>query len=157
MGVAARALAHGEWLHIFPEGRVTPDGKVGPFRQGIGRLVCDAKAAAGGRCGMGQGTGVRLLLDAARSYGACCAHYEPLLSAGALGDCWTDSHSHATTAFMSCTANTIPFVTPDHRGTPQSLDLSTHVLRSFRLIWMLCNNPAGIPSSCPSSTARWRV
>jgi monolysocardiolipin acyltransferase len=51
MGVAARALAHGEWLHIFPEGRVTPDGRVGPFRQGIGRLVCDAKAAAGGRCG----------------------------------------------------------------------------------------------------------
>jgi 1-acyl-sn-glycerol-3-phosphate acyltransferase len=54
MGVAARALAHGEWLHIFPEGRVTPDGKVGPFRQGIGRLVCDAKAAAGGRYGRGQ-------------------------------------------------------------------------------------------------------
>lgn len=49
MGVAARALAQGEWLHIFPEGRVTPDGRVGPFRQGIGRLVCDAKAAAGGR------------------------------------------------------------------------------------------------------------
>ncbi|WIA19154.1 hypothetical protein OEZ85_003802 [Tetradesmus obliquus] len=51
MGVAARALAQGEWLHIFPEGRVTPDGRVGPFRQGIGRLVCDAKAAAGGRWG----------------------------------------------------------------------------------------------------------
>ncbi|WIA39432.1 hypothetical protein OEZ86_005534 [Tetradesmus obliquus] len=49
MGVAARALAQGEWLHIFPEGRVTPDGRVGPFRQGIGRLVCDAKEAAGGR------------------------------------------------------------------------------------------------------------
>ncbi|KAF6249537.1 hypothetical protein COO60DRAFT_950041 [Scenedesmus sp. NREL 46B-D3] len=49
MGVAARALARGEWLHIFPEGRVTPDGRVGPFRQGIGRLVCDAKAVAGGR------------------------------------------------------------------------------------------------------------
>lgn len=49
MAVAARTLAAGDWLHIFPEGRVTPDGSVGPFRQGIGRLVCDARAAAGGR------------------------------------------------------------------------------------------------------------
>jgi 1-acyl-sn-glycerol-3-phosphate acyltransferase len=40
----------GAWLHIFPEGRVTPDGSVGPFRQGIGKLLCEARAAAGGRC-----------------------------------------------------------------------------------------------------------
>jgi Acyltransferase len=52
MRVAAAALGSGEWLHIFPEGRVTPDGSVGPFKQGIGRLVCDARAAAGGRCGI---------------------------------------------------------------------------------------------------------
>jgi len=49
VGVGARLLAAGDWLHIFPEGRVTPDGSVGPFRQGIGRLLCEAKAAAGGR------------------------------------------------------------------------------------------------------------
>jgi monolysocardiolipin acyltransferase len=49
ISVAARALGGGDWLHIFPEGRVVPDGSVGPFRQGIGKLICEARAF-NGRC-----------------------------------------------------------------------------------------------------------
>jgi monolysocardiolipin acyltransferase len=33
IGVAARRLAAGDWLHVFPEGRVQPAGDVGAFRQ----------------------------------------------------------------------------------------------------------------------------
>ncbi|GBG00037.1 phosphate acyltransferase [Raphidocelis subcapitata] len=47
IGTAARLLARGGWLHVFPEGKVQPDGQVGVFRQGIGKLICDARAAAG--------------------------------------------------------------------------------------------------------------
>jgi monolysocardiolipin acyltransferase len=49
MAAAAWRLAAGDWVHIFPEGRVIPQGTLGPFRQGIGKLVCDAHAANGGR------------------------------------------------------------------------------------------------------------
>ncbi len=47
ISVAARALGSGDWLHIFPEGRVVPSGQVGPFRQGIGKLICEARAVQG--------------------------------------------------------------------------------------------------------------
>lgn len=47
IGAAARRLGAGDWLHVFPEGRVQPAGDVGVFRQGIGKLVCDARAASG--------------------------------------------------------------------------------------------------------------
>eukprot|EP00877_Chromochloris_zofingiensis_P009947 jgi/Chrzof1/5205/Cz15g16090.t1 len=49
MDAAARRLAAGDCMHIFPEGRVIPQGHLGPFKQGIGKLVCDAHAAAGDR------------------------------------------------------------------------------------------------------------
>ncbi|KAI8468805.1 MAG: hypothetical protein J3K34DRAFT_522623 [Monoraphidium minutum] len=47
LGAAAGRLAAGDWLHVFPEGRVQPAGDVGAFRQGVGKLVCDARAASG--------------------------------------------------------------------------------------------------------------
>lgn len=47
VSVAARALGSGDWLHIFPEGRVVPSGRVGPFRQGIGKLICEARGVQG--------------------------------------------------------------------------------------------------------------
>jgi len=46
--VAARQLARGDWVHLFPEGRIHFDGRLGPFRWGAGKLVCDARAANGG-------------------------------------------------------------------------------------------------------------
>ena len=49
MSATARRLGYGDWVHIFPEGRVIPQGTVGPFRQGIGKMLCDARAANGGR------------------------------------------------------------------------------------------------------------
>jgi len=32
-------LAAGEWVHYFPEGKIRQDGRIHPFRRGVGRLV----------------------------------------------------------------------------------------------------------------------
>lgn len=42
-------VAAGGWLHVFPEGRLMMTGVLGPFRWGVGKVVCDAKKAADGR------------------------------------------------------------------------------------------------------------
>ena len=42
MRVAAQQVAQGDWLHIFPEGRVGYQGPMGPFRWGVGKIVCDS-------------------------------------------------------------------------------------------------------------------
>lgn len=44
-----RAVGRGDWLHIFPEGRVVYTGTLGALRWGVGRVVCDAVVASGGR------------------------------------------------------------------------------------------------------------
>ncbi|KAG1667040.1 hypothetical protein FOA52_000401 [Chlamydomonas sp. UWO 241] len=49
MGTVARLVARGDWVHVFPEGRVMMNGELGPFRWGVGKAVCDARGAAGGR------------------------------------------------------------------------------------------------------------
>ncbi|KIZ07883.1 Tafazzin [Monoraphidium neglectum] len=33
IGASARRLGAGDWIHVFPEGRVQPAGDVGAFRQ----------------------------------------------------------------------------------------------------------------------------
>ena len=50
MGVVARAVARGEWVHVFPEGRIVfNDGieKVKELRWGVGKLVCDSYMISG--------------------------------------------------------------------------------------------------------------
>lgn len=42
MRVAAQRVAQGDWLHVFPEGRVGYAGSMGPFKWGIGKIVCDS-------------------------------------------------------------------------------------------------------------------
>ena len=42
MRVAAQRVAQGDWLHVFPEGRVGYGGTMGPFKWGIGKIVCDS-------------------------------------------------------------------------------------------------------------------
>ncbi|GLC35250.1 hypothetical protein PLESTB_000585300 [Pleodorina starrii] len=49
VSVAAAALASGQWVHVFPEGRINYDGRLGPLRWGAGKLVCEARSLAGGR------------------------------------------------------------------------------------------------------------
>ena len=49
MGVAADLVRRGDWLHVFPEGRVEHTGRLGPVRHGVGKLICDA-VKDGGRC-----------------------------------------------------------------------------------------------------------
>ncbi|GAX73579.1 hypothetical protein CEUSTIGMA_g1030.t1 [Chlamydomonas eustigma] len=49
MTTAANQVATGGWLHVFPEGRIMMTGKLGPFRWGVGKVVCDAKKASGGK------------------------------------------------------------------------------------------------------------
>ncbi len=39
MRAAQGRLAAGEWVHIFPEGTRSRDGKMGPIRRGIGHLA----------------------------------------------------------------------------------------------------------------------
>ena len=49
MSLAADLLHRGDWVHVFPEGRVNFSGGVGPCRWGVGKLICDAKKLNGGR------------------------------------------------------------------------------------------------------------
>lgn len=49
MQTAARLLACGDWVHVFPEGRVGYSGRVQPCKWGVGKLVCDCIAESG-RC-----------------------------------------------------------------------------------------------------------
>lgn len=49
MDVAAKRLGTGDWLHVFPEGRIHFNGKLGPFRWGLGKLICDARRNNDGR------------------------------------------------------------------------------------------------------------
>ena len=42
MRVAAQRVAQGDWLHVFPEGRVGYAGSMEPFKWGIGKIVCDS-------------------------------------------------------------------------------------------------------------------
>ncbi|CAL8463510.1 g3044 [Coccomyxa elongata] len=49
MLTAARLLARGDWVHVFPEGRVGYSGRLQPCKWGVGKLVCDCVAASG-RC-----------------------------------------------------------------------------------------------------------
>lgn len=43
MDVAVSKLNQREWVHIFPEGRVSLDQRLQPFKPGIGKLVAEAK------------------------------------------------------------------------------------------------------------------
>ena len=49
MATAARRVAMGDWLHIFPEGRVNYSGRLGACKWGVGKLICDT-VRDGGRC-----------------------------------------------------------------------------------------------------------
>lgn len=37
--VAAWAVARGDWVQVFPEGRIQLDGRLGPFKWGVGKMV----------------------------------------------------------------------------------------------------------------------
>ena len=52
LAVMAKQLGeHGDWLHVFPEGRISYDGKLADLRWGVGRMVCDAMKHGDGRYG----------------------------------------------------------------------------------------------------------
>lgn len=56
MATVAGEVAHGRWLHIFPEGRVNYTGTLGPMRWGVGKVVCDALLKTDRwACGVGAG------------------------------------------------------------------------------------------------------
>lgn len=44
MQTTAALLRRGDWVHVFPEGRVNYTGHLGPLRWGVGKLLCDAVA-----------------------------------------------------------------------------------------------------------------
>ena len=39
--VAQQLRAHGDWLHVFPEGRVRQDGQMNPLKAGLAGVLCD--------------------------------------------------------------------------------------------------------------------
>ena len=45
MQLAQSRLAAGEWVHLFPEGTRSRDGRMQPVRKGVGWLVASAAAA----------------------------------------------------------------------------------------------------------------
>jgi monolysocardiolipin acyltransferase len=45
LAAAEARLAAGDWVHIFPEGTRSRDGKMGPVRKGVGRLVASCADA----------------------------------------------------------------------------------------------------------------
>ena len=45
MQLAQSRLAAGEWVHIFPEGTRSRDGRMQPVRKGVGWLVASSAAA----------------------------------------------------------------------------------------------------------------
>ena len=47
--LAKRLGQHGDWLHVFPEGRISYDGKLADLRWGVGRMVCDVMKHGDGR------------------------------------------------------------------------------------------------------------
>jgi hypothetical protein len=46
LAAAEARLAAGDWVHIFPEGTRSRDGRMGPVRKGVGRLVASCADAA---------------------------------------------------------------------------------------------------------------
>ena len=37
--VAAWTAARGDWVHVFPEGKIQVSGKLGAFKWGVGKMV----------------------------------------------------------------------------------------------------------------------
>jgi hypothetical protein len=48
MYASCTQAGQGGWVHVFPEGRIHFTGALGPFKWGVGKLVCDARKAGGG-------------------------------------------------------------------------------------------------------------
>lgn len=48
--IARRLGQHGDWLHVFPEGRISYDGRLSDLRWGVGKMVCDVMKHSGGMC-----------------------------------------------------------------------------------------------------------
>lgn len=42
MKTAASRAAEGDWVHVFPEARISYTGQLLPLKRGIGKLICDS-------------------------------------------------------------------------------------------------------------------
>lgn len=47
MRTAANLLTAGDWVHVFPEGRVSKTGELGAMRRGLAKLLCDVEMRGG--------------------------------------------------------------------------------------------------------------
>ncbi len=44
--VARQLRTRGDWLHVFPEGRVRQDGRMNPLKSGLAHVLCDVAPAS---------------------------------------------------------------------------------------------------------------
>lgn len=42
MHIAAQKASQGEWVHVFPESKISYTGQLLPLKRGIGKLICDS-------------------------------------------------------------------------------------------------------------------
>lgn len=68
MRKAEEVLGRGDWVHIFPEGTRTQDGRVGPARRGVARLISSCEQPP-----LGTATVLLFASSAAFETSLCCS------------------------------------------------------------------------------------
>ena len=69
--------AAGDWVHIFPEGTRSRDGRMGPVRKGVGRLVASCAAASFARSSQSDSSGRHCSSIASRSATSVSSEHTP--------------------------------------------------------------------------------
>lgn len=70
--MSRRLGTHSDWLHVFPEGRISYDGKLADLRWGVGKMVCDVMKSSGGTCAPCYSSSLVLMQSSRGTCVPCC-------------------------------------------------------------------------------------